>query len=222
MKMTRHISLNRAWLMRREPLRSKDVVWILQYIFRYPMVLKKEKTIFTFIGRLLHDKGIVEFVEAAQAIKDQYPNTEFWVIGELDKENPSMVKKAQLLEWIEQGSIIYHGFVKDVRPFIAKSDCIVLPSYREGMPRIILEAMSMSKPVITTKTAGCRETVVAGENGFLVEIQDSEALVNGLNEFIKLNHEQKHLMGEKGRKMVLEAFNSEKIAEVLYDIISLN
>ena len=187
-----------------------------------PNGVEKEKSIFTFIGRLLHDKGIVEFVEAAQKIKARNPNTEFWVLGELDKENPSMVKKSQLLDWIEAGAIVYHGFVKDVRPFIAKSDCIVLPSYREGMPRIILEAMSMSKPVITTLTAGCRETVVDGENGFLVESKDSKALTDGMIQFLELNHDQKHTMGEKGRAMAIEAFNSEKIATVLYDIIRHN
>ncbi|NNE27831.1 MAG: glycosyltransferase family 4 protein [Saprospiraceae bacterium] len=187
-----------------------------------PNGLEKEKAIFTFIGRLLHDKGIVEFVEAAQAIKASHPNTEFWVLGELDKQNPSMVKKSQLLDWIEKGAIVYHGFVKDVRPFIAKSDCIVLPSYREGMPRIILEAMSMSKPVITTLTPGCRETVLEGENGFLVESQNSVALEKGMIQFLELDYEQKHQMGEKGRAMAMEAFNSEKIAEVLYDIISLD
>ena len=186
----------------------------------HPNGFKKEKLIFTFIGRLLYDKGIVEYVKAAQAIREQRSDAEFWVVGELDDGNPSMVDEKQLLRWIEEGHIIYHGFVKDVRPLIAKSDCIVLPSYREGMPRIILEGMSMAKPVITTRTAGCRQTVPKNENGFLVDVKDVEGLKNAMLKFLTLPYEQRHMMGTKGRELVEDKFNSETVAEELYDIIS--
>ncbi len=182
----------------------------------YPNGEKKDKFIFTFIGRLLYDKGIVEFVNAAKSIKSKRKDIQFWVVGELDKENPSMVKKSTLLEWIERGDIVYHGFLKDVRPLIAQSDCVVLPSYREGMPRIILEAMSMAKPVITTKTAGCREPVVEGENGFLVNVGDTEDLVAAMEKTAALNSDKRHKMGDFGRKMAIKEFNSEKIAQTLF------
>jgi len=188
----------------------------------YPNGHKKEKTTFTFIGRLLYDKGIIEFVEAAKKVKAQNARTEFWVVGELDSGNPSMVDKSKLLEWIDDGHIFYHGFVRDVRPLIAKSDCIVLPSYREGMPRIILEGMSMAKPVITTNTAGCRQTVAEGVNGLLVEVKDSEDLSNAMAQFLDMSYDERHEMGEAGRRMAKEEFNSEIIAQNFYTIISTN
>lgn len=185
----------------------------------YPNGKVKTKTVFTFLGRLLYDKGIVEFVEAAKIIKQNHKSVEFWVAGELDDGNPSMVKKQELLEWIDKGDIIYHGFVKDVKPIIAKSDCIVLPSYREGMPRIVLEGMAMAKPIITTRTAGCRQTIKEGENGYLVEVGDAKDLSMAMEQFLSLSSEKVHEMGETGRRMVEEDFNSEKIAQDLFDIV---
>jgi glycosyltransferase involved in cell wall biosynthesis len=184
----------------------------------FPNGQKKSEITFTFIGRLLYDKGIVEFVNAAKSLSTKLDNVEFWVIGELDHGNPSMIAESTLLEWIDEGCITYHGFVKDVRPLIAKSDCIVLPSYREGMPRIILEGMSMAKPVITTRTAGCRQTVVEGHNGLLVEIKDSDDLCTAMETFCRLSYEQRHDMGHNGRVMAQDIFNSEIIADKLYHI----
>lgn len=188
----------------------------------FPNGYKKSTVTFTFIGRLLYDKGIVEFVNAAKTLKKRYPYAEFWVVGELDAGNPSMVEKSKLLDWIDSGYIVYHGFVKDVRPLIAKSDCIVLPSYREGMPRIILEGMSMAKPVITTNTAGCRETVEEGVNGLLVDVKDVSGLSHAMDKIINMSYEDRHRMGQEGRKMVEEEFNSKKIAQNFYEIISNN
>ena len=182
----------------------------------------KQKSIFTFIGRLLYDKGISEFVQAAKLIRKKYPDTEFWVVGELDQGNPSMVKKETLLEWIDQDDIVYHGFLRDVKPIIGNSDCVILPSYREGMPRIILEAMSMAKPVITTRTAGCVETVNEGKNGFLVNVADVPDLVDAIEKFLELSRDERHDMGGHGRAFAIREFNSEKIAEDLFDIITLN
>ena len=186
----------------------------------YPNGKVKTKTVFTFIGRLLYDKGIVEFIEAAESIKAQVDKVEFWVVGELDDKNPSMIDKNKLLSWIDDEIIIYHGFVRDVRPIIAKSDCIVLPSYREGMPRIVLEGMSMAKPIITTRTAGCRQTIEPGVNGYLVDVRNSVELAEAMKTFLELGPDQIHEMGDKGREMAIRDFNSEKIAADLYDIVS--
>jgi len=187
----------------------------------YPNGQVKQKMIFTFIGRLLYDKGIREFAEAAKIILKSYNNAEFWVVGELDSSNPSTVKKKELLEWIDDKTIVYHGFQEDIRPLVAMSDCIVLPSYREGMPRTLLEGMSMAKPIITTNTPGCRQTINEGVNGFLVNVKDVDDLVRAIEKLITLGHDKAHDMGEAGRKMVLEKFNSEKIAKELFDIVSL-
>lgn len=188
----------------------------------HPNGVHKSKTVFTFIGRLLYDKGIEEFVQAARHIKTQNSQAEFWIVGELDSSNPSMIKKEELLHWVDSEVVIYHGFVKDIRPVIAKSDCIVLPSYREGMPRTVLEGMSMGKPIITTDTAGCRQTVDDGISGYLVEVGNSEDLSHKMLNFMNLSIDQMHSMGDAGRHRALSLFNSEKIANDLYDIISMS
>lgn len=191
------------------------------HYFPHPNGVIKDKIIYTYIGRLLYDKGIMEFVQAAKRLRGQVNKAEFWIVGELDENNPSMVKKSELLSWIDEGSIVYHGFVKDVKPLIAKSDCIVLPSYREGMPRIVLEGMSMAKPIITTRTAGCRQTIIEGKNGYLVDVADSESLSAAMTKFAALSTEQQHNMGTAGRLMAEEHFNAKKIAQDLFDIVTL-
>ena len=180
--------------------------------------MEKDHTTFTFIGRLLKDKGIREYVEAAKRIKAKRTNCIFQVIGDFDQENPSTIDKEELLSWIEQEIIVYDGHVKDVRSYIAHADCIVLPSYREGMPRIVLEGMAMEKPIITTKVAGCRETVDHEVNGFLVESQDVSSLVNGMTEFLTLKKDERIRMGKEGRKKVLKNFTSEIIAENIFQL----
>jgi len=178
-----------------------------------------DKLVFTFIGRLLYDKGIIEFIEAAKAILSRFISVEFWVIGEFDEGNPSTINKDRFVEWVNEGIIVYHGFVRDVRPFIKKSNCIVLPSVREGMPRIVLEGMAMGKPIITTRTAGCRETVEEGVNGFLVDVKNAKQLEESIEKFIALSEEEKIAMGVSGRKKAETIFNDNIIANQLCDII---
>ena len=153
-----------------------------------------------------------------------YPNGQvkdktIWVVGELDAENPATIDKDDLIKWVEEDIIYYHGFVKDVRPIIAESDCIVLPSYREGLPRIILEGMSMSKPVITTLSAGCSETVDVGLNGFLVEIRNVEALKEAFIHFMHLSYQQRSAMGMAGRDKAINEFDDKKIAIEIFNLV---
>ena len=176
---------------------------------------------FTFIGRLLHDKGILEFVEAARLFKTEFPNTHFSVLGDFDPENPSSIDKDLLLEWIEEKVIEYHGFVKDVRPFIESSHCVVLPSYREGLPRIILEAMAMARPVITTDVPGCRSTTVSGVNGFLVPAKNITALIAAFRDFIHLTPTQRIQQGFHGRTMTETDFDDRIIANELLQKIGI-
>jgi len=178
-----------------------------------------DEVVFTFIGRLLYDKGIKEFVLAAKAIKDKYPKVSFWIVGELDLENPATIDKEDLIEWTANDIVYYHGFQRDVRPYIAKSDCIVLPSYREAIPRTITEGMAMGKPVITTDTAGCREAVDIGQNGFLAQVKNIESLQDTFEQFIKLSSDQRHQMGEAGRQKALNEFDDRKIASAIYSEI---
>ncbi len=177
-----------------------------------------DKIVFTFIGRLLKDKGIREFVRAAELIKSKYDNVEFWVIGELDEGNPSTISSETLANWVNEDIIDYHGFVKDIRPLVKKSNCIVLPSYREGMPRIVIEAQAMGKPVITTDVPGCRESIEPNKSGYLVDVKSAEGLSIALDKFIKLSKEQRLKMGLKGRQKAEAEFGQDHIAEQIYTI----
>lgn len=185
----------------------------------YPNGVVKSQTTFTFIGRLLYDKGIKEFVEAAKILKKKYDNVNFWLVGEIDDKNPAAVKKDDLMSWVKDEIVIYHGATNDVRKFIAASDCIVLPSYREAIARSITEGMAMEKPVITTDTPGCREAVDNGENGFLVPIKNAKALSVSMEKFHQLDADQRHIMGINGRKKVMTEFDDKLIANQIFDLI---
>ncbi|MGP4951612.1 glycosyltransferase family 4 protein, partial [Psychrobacter sp. T6-1] len=141
------------------------------------------KPSFLLIARLLKDKGVVEYVEAAKIIKQQYPAAEFHLVGWID-ENPAAIDQAQLDEWVETGIVNYWGKLDDVRPAIAASAIYVLPSYREGTSRSVLEAMAMGRPIITTDAPGCRETVVEGSNGYLVPVKSVGELAEAMEKLI--------------------------------------
>lgn len=179
----------------------------------------QDKITFTFIGRLLYDKGIREFVEAARILTSKRQDCQFWIVGELDPENPATVEKEDLLQWVEDDIAYYHGFLKDVRPVISQSDCIVLPSYREGLPRIILEGMSMEKPVITTQTAGCEETVDEGKNGYLVPVKDAAKLAEAMEKILNLTPQERMQMGKNGRVKAIQEFDSALISKAFLNIV---
>jgi glycosyltransferase involved in cell wall biosynthesis len=166
---------------------------------------------FLFIGRLLHDKGIREFVRAASLIKQAYPAARFQILGGLDEDNPASIAAGELSAWLDEAVVEYLGQTDDVRPYIAAADAVVLPSYREGMPRVLLEGMAMGKPVITTDSVGCRDTVDEGENGFIVPSEDSEALRQALLRFLQLNPADRAEMGRKSREKALREFSNEAV-----------
>ncbi|WP_298973489.1 glycosyltransferase family 4 protein [uncultured Psychrobacter sp.] len=167
------------------------------------------KLSFLLIARLLKDKGIVEYVEASKQIKKEYPDAEFHLVGSMD-ENPAAIEKAQLDQWIAEGDIIYWGELKDVRPAIAASSVYVLPSYREGTSRSVLEAMSMGRAIITTDAPGCRETVVSGKNGYLVPVQAINELTDAMRQFIEHPNlcEQ---MGLASRNIAVDKYDVKKV-----------
>jgi glycosyltransferase involved in cell wall biosynthesis len=165
--------------------------------------------IFLLIARLLKDKGVCEFVEAARMVKKKYPDTLFWIVGPLDS-NPSAIRQEELQNWCDEGVIIFHGETSDVRPYIKSSTVYVLPSYREGVPRTVLEAMAMRRPVITTDAPGCRETVVNGDNGYLVPVKDSQALAHAMEQFI-IHPELVEKMGRRSREIAEERFDVNKV-----------
>jgi len=180
---------------------------------------KTQPLSFLLIARLIWDKGIGEYVEAARQIKSRYPDVIFKLLGPFDS-NPAAIKKEQINAWVTEGIIQYLGETNDVRPIIASSSVIVLPSYREGTPRSVLEAMAMGRPVITTNAPGCRETVIHGVNGFLVPIKDSAALADAMEQFI-LNKELIREMGLKSREIAVEKYDVHKVNNVIMEAMDL-
>jgi len=178
----------------------------------FPLVPPVQSPIkFLFIARLLGDKGIRQFVEAAYRLRAMVSVVEFHVVGWID-DNSDSITPAELEQWCKDGVINYHGRLSDVRPVLADSSVFVLPSfYPEGTPRTILEALSMGRPVITTDMPGCRETVVDGENGYLIEARDSESLLKAMLQFI----ENPGLISSMGQC-------SREIAERKYDVHKVN
>ena len=165
---------------------------------------------FIFVARLIAEKGIFEYLEAARIVKKQYPEILFKIIGGLDTENLTSLKQAELDRLIETGIIEYAGFVTDVDQRIRNSAVFVLPSYREGMPRSTQEAMAIGRPVITTNVPGCNETVVDGVTGFLIPKWDVAALVEKMIYFIE-HPEQVNKMGYQGFLYAKKNFNADLI-----------
>lgn len=175
--------------------------------------------VFLFIGRLLIDKGLLEFVDAAKKAKQLNSNLEFWVLGELNTSNPNAVSEHELKEWEDRNTIRYLGQVKDVRKYIQESDVVVLPSYREGLPRSILEAMSMEKAVIVSDVPGCRELVSDGWNGMLVPAKNSQLLSERLLKMADKTPEQRLEMGKRGRQRILEKYDVQLVIKEYENIM---
>lgn len=175
---------------------------------------------FLFIGRLLKEKGIYEYLEAAKKLKEKYPQIVFYIIGAIDKDNPGSLKENELDFYIRTGIINYQGHVTNVQHWITKSSVFVLPSYREGLPRSTQEAMAMGRPIITTDVPGCRETVIDGYNGFLVKRWDVDDLVEKMAYFVS-QPQTIEKMGMKSYSMALERFDMNKINEKLLSMIDI-
>ncbi len=161
-------------------------------------------------SRMLRDKGIIEFVEAVRQLKARGVNARFILVGDTDLHNPSAIQKKQLTAWQEEGIVEWWGQRNDMQTVLAQSHIICLPSYREGLPKVLLEAASCGRPIVTTNTNGCREIVRNGENGLLVPIRSTVELANAIQNLIE-NKELRQNMGERGRKIVVSEFAVEKV-----------
>lgn len=172
-------------------------------------------TVFLMIARVLYDKGYQEFVDAARIIKKEDPNAEFWLLGKIDDEYPNHVPKSIVDADSKAGLISYLGFLSDVKPVEMKADCIIHPTfYNEGMSRVLMEAMALKKPIITTNIPGCKETVEDGRNGYLVPPRDVEALVGAIRKFLNLSLEERQRMGEYGRKKAEREFDVKNVIAI--------
>lgn len=184
-----------------------------------PPAQPQEDFIFLFVGRLLYDKGIRELLLAAERLQAARPKTQFWVVGAIDEGNPSAVKAELVQRYHEQGAIHYWGTSDAVRERIREADVVVLPSYREGLPRVMLESLSMAKPVVTTDVAGCRETVEDGHNGYLVPAKDTDGLFEALLKMRDLPEAERARMGAAGRALALQEFDERIIVQHYLDLL---
>ena len=165
---------------------------------------------FLFIGRVLWDKGVGEFVKAAQVVKKQHPKVQFHILGQLGANNPACVSIEQMEQWEQTRTVKYLGETSNVLPYIEKATCIVLPSYREGVSRVLLEAASMERPIIATNVPGCREIVIDNYNGFLCEAQDTNSLIACMMHMLSLSPTELTSFGKNGRSHVLQQFDEQK------------
>ena len=178
-----------------------------------------ESLTFLLIGRLIGDKGILEFIEAARIFKRMYPSVEFQLLGYF-YPSPNSLSSQQVEKWHNEGTITYFGETQDVRPFLKNCSVYVLPSYREGTPRSVLEAMAMGRPIITTDAPGCRETVIDGENGFLVKPRDVDSLVQAMEKFIQ-NPGLIPKMGKRSREIAEEKYDVHKVNKIILEAMGL-
>jgi len=183
--------------------------------FRYAPMLPLIDRPFRFllVARLLWDKGVGEYVEAARMVRQKYPAVSFQLLGFLDVKNPTAVSRAQMDDWVNEGVVEYLGVADDVKSYLAAADCIVLPSYREGVPRSLLEAAAMGRPVVTTDAVGCRDAVEDGVSGLLCRVRDADDLADKLLRMIEMPPVERVLMGLEGRKKMEREFDEKIVVD---------
>jgi glycosyltransferase involved in cell wall biosynthesis len=173
--------------------------------------------IFLLVSRLLGDKGIREYVEAARMLRERLPDARFQLLGPIDEGNRTAIRRDELDRWIGDGVVEYVGSTDDVRPRIASASAIVLPSYREGLPRSLLEGAAMARPLIATDVPGCREVVENGVNGFLCAAREARSLAEAMAKLAELPVTQRQAMGAASRRKVQERFSEAVVIRAYLD-----
>ncbi|ABC29211.1 Glycosyltransferase [Hahella chejuensis KCTC 2396] len=163
--------------------------------------------VFLMIARLIADKGVREFAMASKVVREKHPDVKCILVGPMGVSNKTAICEEEITDWENEGWIEYLGYQEDVRPLIGQSHVVVLPSYREGMPRVILEAASMGRPAIVTDAPGCRQSVEAGRTGFLCQLQSVEDLARVMLEVVELDRKRLSQMGMAARSRVEKAFS---------------
>lgn len=172
-----------------------------------PLPSTDETVTFLMIARLLKDKGVVEFADAAREVKAAFPKAQFQLLGPLDAQNRTAVAAQTVQDWQNEGILTHLGATDDVRPFIAAADCVVLPSYREGAPRTLIEAAAMGRPLIATDVPGCRAVVDHNQTGFLCEVRNATSLAAACHNIIALSNPERSAMGQAGRAKIEKEYD---------------
>lgn len=168
---------------------------------------KRQPFTFLLISRLIYDKGILEYIEAIDQLKREGVDANFQLLGQMDAKHKRGIPETDIQEWIEKNQVEYLGTTEDVRSFIQNADCVVLPSYREGTPKTLLEAASMAKPIVATNVPGCNSVVKDGENGFLCNVKDSKDLAVKMKGMLNLTDSERVKMGKNSREYILDNFD---------------
>ena len=184
-----------------------------------PVPLPEGPPVFLLVGRLLGDKGVMEFVEAARSLHQAKTRARFQLLGPIDAGNRTAIAAAQLESWSQEGIIEYLGTVDDVRPCIAAATAVVLPSYREGLPRSLLEAAAMGRPLIATDVPGCREVVRDGVNGYLCRARDVGSLADAMRRLADMSSGKLGMMGMAARRTVEERFDERLVVRAYLDLL---
>lgn len=182
--------------------------------FDYSPSEETSVTSFLFMGRIMKEKGVDELFYAAEKLKKEFINVKFDILGFFEEDYKGVVEDLS-----SRGIINFHGFKSDVKKYIEKCHCVVLPSYHEGMSNTLLEAASIGRPLITSNINGCKEAVIDGENGFLCNVKDKEDLYNKMKKFINLSYEQKSEMGKKSRLHMERSFNREEVVKKVISVL---
>jgi len=235
-----------AKILYRRSLQKNEEVWFLnrddQAIFVDAGLIRKDKTFvlpgegvdaeaftpapytprdgevtFLLIARMIRHKGILEFVRAAEILKSRGLRAQFQLLGFFDEGNPVALSRQQVEEWAKEKKIDYLGSTDHVAPFIEQADCVVLPSYREGMPFSLLEGASMCKALIATDTAGCRDLIADGVNGYLCKVKDGEDLAEKMGRYVQLSAADKRQMGVEGRALITGQYTKEIVTGIYLD-----
>lgn len=178
-----------------------------------------EKVVFNYIGRILHDKGVDDYIEAAKRIKAEYPNTEFNMLGFI--EPTEMHYEAELSALEKEDIVKYRGSLKDIKSFVTASHATIHPStYGEGMSNVLLESASSGRPIISTDNPGCMETFVDGETGFIYHGGDVDALCEQIKKFLDMPNEDRKAMGEKGREYIKKNFSRDIVIKAYLEKIN--
>ena len=181
--------------------------------------VRQQPFVFLMIARVLYEKGVEEYFEAARLVREAVPGTRVQLLGGIDESGGVGVKRVVLTEWLAAGHVEYLGTSDNVAAHIAQADCVVLPSYREGTPKTLLEAAAMGKPIVTTDVPGCRETVQDGLNGFLCEVRNGPDLAAKMAQMLALPNAELQAMGRASRRLAEEKFDERLVLDKYLQVV---
>ena len=176
--------------------------------------------VFLLIARMVRDKGVFEYVDAARRLRARHPGWVFRIVGFLDVENRTAIDRETVNRWVAEGVVDFAGPADDIRPRIAEADCVVLPSYREGTSRVLLEASAMARPLVATDVPGCREVVGDGVNGYLCRVRDADSLADALERMGELGETGRARMGAAGRAKVERDYDERIVIDAYFQAIA--